>query len=559
MQNLSIKTKIYGAFGLVLAILAALGAVSIYELNVVNAASTEIVQNWMPSIRISSDLNTNTSDFRIAEGTHVTSTTEAEMSKAETAMKSLEDTISKNRAAYEKLISSSQERALYDEFAKEWAGYMSVHEKLLALSRQNLNDQAAALFKGESIAHFASASDLLTKIADLNVKGGNAASDAGDQIYAAASNIVIGIIVFALVTCAAVAWTIVRGVSVPISAMTLAMTKLGAGDRTIEVAGLGRKDEFGGMVAALQVFKDTAIKAEEMAAEQAKEQEAKLRRQGLIEGYIAEFDKAAAASLTIATSAATQLSATAQSMTVTAEEASRQSTAVAAASEEASTNVQTVASAAEELTASVREISRQVAEAAEVAGQAVDDARNTDATVQSLAEGALKIGKVVELINDIAGQTNLLALNATIEAARAGEAGKGFAVVASEVKNLANQTSKATEEIGGQINAMQSVTNAAVTAIRNIGSTIARISEISTAIASAVEQQGAATNEIARNVQQAAAGTREVSSNIDGVSQAASQTGRSAKEVLDASHQLTQSSATLKTQIDDFLHKVKAA
>jgi methyl-accepting chemotaxis protein len=269
-------------------------------------------------------------------------------------------------------------------------------------------------------------------------------------------------------------------------------------------------------------------------------------------GKVAEVVKSVAA-------ASNELKSTAESMSATAEETSRQATTVAAASEQATTNVQTVASAAEELSSSIAEISRQVAESASIAGQAVDEAGRTNATVQSLAEAAQKIGQVVELINDIASQTNLLALNATIEAARAGEAGKGFAVVASEVKNLANQTAKATEEIAAQINEMQTTTNGAVGAIQGISGTIGRISEIATSIASAVEEQGAATQEIARNVQQAAAGTQDVSANIGGVTQAAGETGAGASQVLSAADELSRQSAQLQTEIDQFLGNGKAA
>jgi methyl-accepting chemotaxis protein len=363
----------------------------------------------------------------------------------------------------------------------------------------------------------------------------------------------------AVVVIGVLAWTIARGISGPLTRMTGAMERLAAGDVSIEVPSLDRKDEIGNLAAALQIFKRNKVEADRLAAEQVKEQEAKARRQAEVEKLIAGFDRESTAALGSAASAATQLEATAKTLNATAEETSRRTTAVAAASEEAAANVQTIASAAEELTSSVGEISRQVADAAHIAAQAVEDAKKTDGTVQGLSDAAQKIGNVVSLINDIAGQTNLLALNATIEAARAGEAGKGFAVVASEVKNLATQTARATDEISTQIAAMQSVTGEAVAAIRNIAGTIARISEISNAIAAAVEEQGVAVKEIARNVDEAANGAKDVTRNIDGVSQAAAQTGQSSSDVFSATRLLAQSAGDLKTQIEGFLQKVKAA
>ncbi|MFZ5789150.1 MAG: methyl-accepting chemotaxis protein [Pseudomonadota bacterium] len=349
------------------------------------------------------------------------------------------------------------------------------------------------------------------------------------------------------------------GIAKPLARSIANLRQLADGDLSAEVFGTERKDEIGDIASALQVFKDTAVKAETMRAEQAKEQERKEARQRAIDGYIESFDESVTGLLGVLASAATEMRSTAESMSATAEETSRQATAVAAASEQASTNVQTVASAAEELANSITEIGRRVSESTRIANQAVNEATRTNAEVKGLAEAAEKIGNIVELINDIASQTNLLALNATIEAARAGEAGKGFAVVASEVKSLANQTAKATEEIANQINAMQSATNGAVGAIEGIGGTINKISEIATAIASAVEEQGAATQEIARNVQQAAAGTAEVSSNVAGVTQAASETGAASGQVRATAGELAKQAEVLRAEVDRFLDNIRAA
>jgi len=258
-------------------------------------------------------------------------------------------------------------------------------------------------------------------------------------------------------------------------------------------------------------------------------------------------------------SGATKLQATAQSMSATATQTNHQAATVAAAAEEASAGVQTVAAAAEELTASILEISRQVAQSAKITGKAVEDTRRTDTIVQALADGAQRIGDVVQLISGIAAQTNLLALNATIEAACAGDAGKGFAVVASEVKSLATQTAKATEEISTQIRQIQDATGEAVQAIKAIGGTIEEVNVIASNIAAAVEEQGAATAEIARNVQQTAASTQAVTTTISGVSQAANDTGAAAGQVLDAASGLSQQAEQLTNEVNDFVAGVRAA
>jgi methyl-accepting chemotaxis protein len=261
----------------------------------------------------------------------------------------------------------------------------------------------------------------------------------------------------------------------------------------------------------------------------------------------------------VVASAANEMQSTAQALSATAEETSRQSQTVAAASEQATTNVQTVASATEELSASIAEISRQVQRSAEVARTAVSETGRATSTVKDLSESAQKVGEVVNLISDIAAQTNLLALNATIEAARAGEAGKGFAVVASEVKGLANQTAKATEEIVAQVSAIRAAVDASVQAIQQVGTTIAEMDQISTAISSAVEQQGAATHEISRNVQEASSGTREVSANILGVNEAATEAGRSSGQMLDAASELAKQAESLRGEVNGFLEYLKTA
>jgi methyl-accepting chemotaxis protein len=351
-----------------------------------------------------------------------------------------------------------------------------------------------------------------------------------------------------------------RGIARPVARLADQVTRIAGGDLAVTIEGEGRRDETGALAKAVAVLKENTARARGLEAEaDALRLRSEEERRAAQHAMADQLTRTVGSVTTTLSSAVTELQTTVDTLTAGAERTAQQAMAAAAGATQASANVQTVAASTEEMAATGEEITRQVSEAATIARRASEETRATDATVQSLAEAANRIGAVVRLIGDIAAQTNLLALNATIEAARAGEAGKGFAVVASEVKTLAAQTSKATEEISAQIAAMQGATSQAVEAIRGIGAIVERSSEIAAAIATAVEEQGVATREIARNVTEAASGTNEVSSKVEDVNAGIAETSDALRHLLAGTNSVAQQGETLRAEVGSLVEQLRAA
>jgi methyl-accepting chemotaxis protein len=536
-----------------------LGVFAITAAGRIHQATTEIETVWLPSVHELGNLRYAVARHRAIAGRHVMTDKDEEKSFIEQRLAKTVDDLDAAKRAYLPLITSPEEDRLFRAADAEIAKYLDASAVFLKQSRGHETVEATTNYNQVVAPLGLAAEDALGKVIELNDRGAAEASAQADSIYAGARGLVLAVIGAAIGFAGFAGWYLNRNVAKPVIDMTWAMAQLADHDLAVAIPAVGQKDEIGRMAGAVQVFRDNMIKADTLAAEQAAAQAARDHRTQQIESLTRQFDSEVNAVVEGLTSASTELQASAESMSSTAEETSRQSNAVAAACEQTLANVQTVASATEQLTSSIAEIGSQVHHSATIAKSAVDQASEAERTMRELRDAAQKIGAIVAMINDIASQTNLLALNATIEAARAGEAGKGFAVVASEVKSLANQTARATEEISAHVGAIQDETKRAADVIGTITSTIFTISEGATAMASAVEQQTAATREIARSVEQAAGGTREVTENISGVSQAAGETGSAATQLLGASGELAQQSSALKGSVISFLSRVKAA
>jgi methyl-accepting chemotaxis protein len=449
----------------------------------------------------------------------------------------------------EKIVQGLQEASAQLEEYRQTLGKLIENAKEIGELTTEMAESADAIMKGSN----AMKADLLSDQQRLESES--------NATIGETERLVVMLALGGFLLGGALAVVLGKGISRPMTAMCKAMRELAGGNFDVVLPGLGRKDELGEMASAVEEFKVQAVvKAErDAAAHDAQNKASSAARRSELIRFADDFETAVGAIVSNVSASAVQLEAAAGTLTRTAETTQSLSSQVSGSSEEASNNMQSVASATEELSASVDEIGRRVRESSQIAEAAVLQAQQTDGRIGKLSRAAQEIGDVVKLITAIAEQTNLLALNATIEAARAGDAGRGFAVVASEVKSLASQTAKATDEISSHISGMQGATQESVAAIKEIGGTIAKISDIAATISSAVAQQSSATQEIARSVQNVAQGTQEAAANIMRVNRGATETGSASEDVLSSARTLSTESTRLREELDRFMANIRAA
>ncbi|CAH2602816.1 HAMP domain-containing protein [Rhodovastum atsumiense] len=556
-SRLRIRSKVILAFAVVLLGTVALGLFARERLQVVDGAAAELRNNQLPSTRLLGELALAVQRFRQIEGALLLAP-KGEAREAEIALlKSSQARIDELMARYEPMVDPGEERRLADAAKAALATYDVEHRKLLEFDRRDDEAAASAFYRGEQRAGMRTMQGVLQQLIDYNVRQANAVAERGSRLGSSAQTWILLTLAAMLSLCAAAGWSLIAGISTPITSLTASMRRLAAHDFKAEIPGAGRGDEIGEMSAALRVFRDAMEEADRLAAGQAADRAAKQRRQDAMDRHTQDFGVSISGVMEGLAASAESMRKAAQSMSTAATTVHDEASGTADGTESTAHQLTSVAAAIEQLTSSVAEISRQVSTASGVAREAVHRADTSQTTMKDLAEATVRIGNVVALIQDIAGQTNLLALNATIEAARAGEAGKGFAVVANEVKKLAGQTAKATSEIGDQIQAVRTAADGSVGAMAEVAQIVRQMNEISGAIAAAVEEQSATTRTIAGNLQTVSAAGRQASAAMQRVVSVADQAGSSSRQVLAAAGSIGEEAGRLRTEVDQFLAAVR--
>jgi len=558
-SRIPIRTKIVVVIAFLFSAMTFMGIFSFIEARAIDQSTQEIQATWLPGVRWLAEMRIQASRYRAILRDDLLLTDAKARAGVEKALGERVAQFDQAATQYRPLIGSSEGRALFDEVTRLWQDYRKAADQVIALSGKGELAQAIAVNTEQATPPARAMDSALAKLVALTDKGAEAAGTAASDVYAATTRVLLAALVAAVSLSLIAAIYLVRDIARGIDSVIKPMQSLADGDLAVVIPHQEEPTEIGRIADKVEVFKRALIAKQASDTAAADHAAQALGRAQRLEQISGTFESLIGGMVDALSSASVELEASAETLRQTSTVTQQLSNSAASASEEVSENVQSAAGATEEISSSVREITRQVEEASRVTAEAVRQAQETDASIGKLSLAANRIGDVVKLITAVAEQTNLLALNATIEAARAGDAGKGFAVVAAEVKALAAQTAKATDEIVAQINGIQSVTQQSVGNIKAISHTITRISDISSAIAGAVEQQGEATSEIARNVQKSAQLSVQVAKEVGEVSRGTGEAGAASDEVLTAAKSLSVESTRLKTEVDKFLGDIRAA